>query len=80
MTMKHTVFEPMDMAHAAALLKEARHILDRLGLVFFLRHGTGLGAVRDGAFIEWDDYLDIGSVIGLHGDRLLDRMGGAGRA
>ena len=67
MTMQHTVFEPMDMAHAEALLKEARHILDRLGLVFFLRHGTCLGAVRDGAFIEWDDDLDIGSVIGLHG-------------
>ena len=62
-----TVFEPMEMSVAEAVLKDVKQILDRLGLVFFLRHGTCLGAVRDHAFIEWDDDLDIGSVIGLHG-------------
>ena len=65
--MQSTVFESMDMVVAEALLKEAKEILDQLGIVFFLRHGTCLGAVRDKAFIGWDDDLDIGSVIGQHG-------------
>ena len=65
--MQPTVLKPMDMTIAEALLKAAKQILDELGLVFFLRHGTCLGAVRDNAFIAWDDDLDIGSVIGLYG-------------
>ena len=64
---KPSVFKPMDMSTAETLLKEAKEILDGLGIVFFLRHGTCLGAVRDHALIEWDDDLDIGSIIGLHG-------------
>ena len=58
---------PMDATVAAALLREAKEVFDELGVVFFLRQGTCLGAVRDGAFIPWDDDIDLGSIYGMHG-------------
>jgi len=58
---------PMDLEDAETLLGEVREIFDKHEVVFFLRQGTCLGAVRDHALIAWDDDLDLGSIIGMHG-------------
>ena len=58
---------PMDLAVAERNLKEAKHILDQLGVVFLLGSGVCLGATRDTAFIPWDDDVDLVAVIGING-------------
>jgi hypothetical protein len=58
---------PMNGVTGERNLKEAKTILDNLGVVFLLQSGSCLGAVRDNAFIPWDDDIDIASVMGVNG-------------
>ncbi len=57
----------MNVPDGEKLLSEVKKIFDRHGVVFFLRQGTCLGAVRDQALIPWDDDIDVGSIFNMHG-------------
>ena len=57
----------MDHAIAERILKETKTILNDLQIRFFLFSGSCLGAVRDQAFIPWDDDIDILSIVWEHG-------------
>ena len=52
---------PMDIQKGEKSILEIKELMDDLDVIFFLRHGTCLGAVRDGQLIPWDDDIDIGS-------------------
>ena len=60
--------QTIDRDNAIKALKEVKHILDSFKITFFLRQGTCLGAVRDNDLLPWDDDVDIGSVLGIHGE------------
>ncbi len=59
--------QPVNIDTARTLLGEIKQVMDDHNVVFFLRQGTCLGAVRDGDIIPWDDDIDIGSIYGFHG-------------
>ena len=70
---------PMDPAVTERNLREIKGVLEELGVVFLLGSGSCLGAVRDKAFIPWDDDVDLLAVIGVNGltDEKVDSVASA---
>lgn len=44
---------------ADAVLMEFKEVADQLGLTFYLTHGTCLGFVREGGYLEYDNDMDL---------------------
>ena len=57
----------LNLENAEKALKEVKTILDGLNVTFFLISGTLLGAIRDKGLMPWDDDIDLGSILGMHG-------------
>jgi hypothetical protein len=51
---------PIDQGTCTENLLLFDDIMKRLGIEYWLSEGTALGAVRGGAFIPWDDDVDVG--------------------
>lgn len=61
---KHSGLETLSIKEQRWLraLSDVVGALTNTGIEFFLDSGTLLGAVRDGAFIPWDNDIDLGTV------------------
>ena len=54
-----TSVPPFDLEMRTRNLLDAKDILDKIGLKFWLTNGTALAAYRDGSWIPWDDDVDL---------------------
>ncbi len=47
-------------AHLYDILSQTIEVCERLGIAYFLIGGSAIGALFDGAILEWDDDIDLG--------------------
>lgn len=51
--------QPYNINSARRLIAEFNQVMAASNVIFFLRRGTCLGAVRDGDLLPWDDDIDV---------------------